>query len=151
MGWIWNGYSQSYLFLVKQSKVRRSEGRKVGAVPVQSTTTITPASVITSSLIGHYSRCLSLSHGPQSSWIPQSNVPLTAMSSSRSKQSFWFLIFVHTVLILTFAAGAATAMRGASVSTVTKATSRASSQVVLHWFRHGDLRLLDNPALIHSR
>ncbi|EEC49587.1 cry-dash from the cryptochrome/photolyase family [Phaeodactylum tricornutum CCAP 1055/1] len=72
------------------------------------------------------------------------------MSSSRSKQSFWFLIFVHTVLILTFAAGAATAMRGASVSTVTKATSRASSQVVLHWFRHGDLRLLDNPALIHS-
>jgi hypothetical protein len=45
MGWIWNGYSQSYLFLVKQSKVRRSEGRQEGAVLL--TTTITPASVIT--------------------------------------------------------------------------------------------------------
>jgi len=41
-------------------------------------------------------------------------------------------------------------LRGVRTMATTKTTTTRPQNVIFHWFRHGDLRLHDNPALLHS-
>ena len=68
----------------------------------------------------------------------------------------WFVEVVAIVLWMLAAASIARSMTTASSSKTTTATTAAvtlrnsSGPIVFHWFRLGDLRLDDNPALVHS-